>query len=160
MEAILIAVVVIAVVMFFKKQFMGVAHTVKNKVERNIPLEAKIDRTVSDLKAKKTNIAYGLKELYKSKAIIREQRIKVENNEKMKDRYEKLKATEDKLEDKANVILTVVEGINDKIDRLESEKGYVAAMATVSGIKDIDIDLEIGEIFAEIEAVEKMFEVM
>jgi len=159
-EAILVIVVIAVVGLFLKKPLKGLAYGARAKMEDNLPLVAKMDRAIGELEGKRVNIGRNLKQLYKAKAIVTQQRMDAQGDENRKAFYEKRKATEDKLNGQADKVLNVVSKIDDNLQSLKAERSYVGAMESIKGFDGIDIDTEMTELFAEIEAVEKVMDVM
>jgi len=155
-EVIASVAVLLVVVMFFKKQIKGVAHMIRGKVEQNLPIEAKIDRTVADFRSKRSTIAYNLKNLIKANKIMERQ---LDANKDNADRVESLTGRIEKITGQIEKTKDVAKKIDKNIEHLISEKAYVVAMIEVgSYTNDIGdgIFAETDDIFAEIEAIEAM----
>jgi len=157
MVEVLIAVAVIVAVVFFSKQIKGFAYSSRKKLEQRIPISAKIERTVKDLKRKREDYGFTLKDLYKSEEVVKQQ-IRTAKEYKKKEREEALKATLVKIENKSEECIKIIKKINESTEMLKNEQAYVQAMQSLGDINIEDIDLSINDLFAEIKAMEKMLE--
>jgi hypothetical protein len=162
--AILIAIVVLG--WFFKRQVQGVLLNVRKKVERKIPLDAKIDRALHDMDGKKEKLGEALQDTYKAKAGITQQLEKTARNQKS-GLYEfvfpegsetrgKLENTLEKLQKRGNDIINAGKRIDVSAGELKIKQSYIAAMETVKGLDLKGMELEVDDIFAEVQAVEDM----
>jgi methionine synthase II (cobalamin-independent) len=148
--------VILVVVMFFKKQIAGLAHMIRGKVEQNLPIEARIDRTVADLRAKRSNIGYNLKNLRKAQKIMGRQ---VDANKDNKERIETLNARVAKVGTQVDKTKEVAIKIDKNISHLLSEKAYVVAMIEVGNYTNEmgnNVFTDTDDIMSEIEAIEDM----
>jgi len=157
MITIIEVVVGILVVSFFWKQIKGWSLKFRRDAESKLPVTAKIDRTLSDLKSKRTKVAYALKELYKAEEIVNGQ-IKVARASKNDTRVEKLQSTREKFTSKTVAMVDMVKKIDDTSETLKSELSYVNAMESVSNIAGVNVSVDVDELFAEITAMEKMID--
>jgi Tfp pilus assembly protein PilO len=152
--AVLAALVI--VVMFFIKPLKGWAFSIRGKMEQNLPIEAKIDRTVSDLRSKRTTIAYNLKNLKKAGKIMERQ---VEANATNEDRVTSLTERIGKINAQEGKTKDIAKKIDQNISHLLSEKAYVVAMievGTYTSEMGDNVFADTDDIFAEIEAIEDM----
>ena len=146
----------VAIAVMFKKQIKGIFFYARGKIEKNLPIEARIDRTISDLKKKQTNISYTVKELMIARKLMERQlQQQLDNPE----RAEKIRGTLEKFDSQIEKSKAIDVKIGGEINKLTSEKSYVSAMqATSKYTKFTEDELfeESIEIFAEIEAIEML----
>ena len=150
-------VVGIVAVVFFSKQIKGWAFNFRRQAEQKLPVTAKIERTLSDLKSKRTKVAYALKELYKAEEIVMGQ-IKVAMRTGKDERVTKLQVTKEKFEKKSSQMKQMVLKIDDTSETLKGELSYVNAMESVSNIDGVDFNVDVDELFAEIVAMERLID--
>jgi hypothetical protein len=152
--AVLAALVI--VVMFFIKPLKGWAYAARTRMERDVPIGAKIDRTVSDLRAKRSTIGYNLKNLRKAQKIMQRQ---IESNAGNEDRVASLTGRIEKITRQIDRTKEVAKKIDKNIEHLISEKAYVEAMIEVGNYTNEmgdNVFTDTDDILAEVEAIEDM----
>ena len=159
MTDLIIAVAAIAVVVFFSKQILGFGLSFRKKLENRVPLTSKIERGLKDLKRKREDLGFTLKDLYKAQEITKQQLATADEQGK-DSRVENLKKVQSKIDGKIEEVKSIIKRINSSSDELKSQLSYVEAMRQIGDIKDLDIDASVDDLLAEIKAVEMMLEEM
>ena len=111
MVELFVVVAALVVLAFFRKQIKAFAYMTRTKVERRVPISAKIERTIKDLKRKREDYGFTLKDLYKSEEVIKQQ-IKLADRHNKKERVVKLKETLEKIESQIEEYIKVIKKIN------------------------------------------------